>query len=58
MDIKDCPFCGSSDVSPDSSFKVEGPGGHKWIVCESCGGSGHLATTDEEATDAWNKRVN
>jgi len=50
IDALPCPFCGSdSELVVDLfAFRVE---------CLTCGSFGPLASNDEEAARAWNKRA-
>lgn len=53
-ELKECPFCGSSDICTDrhlsrmdSTF---------YPTCTNCGTVGKYGTTKEEAIKAWNTR--
>ncbi len=54
IEMKSCPFCGSSNVDPEGwkSRETSGP------ACDDCGGSaGSALKTREENVAAWNRRV-
>lgn len=47
-----CPFCASDDLDNQvSEF------GNEFIQCRKCGGDGPLASSDETAEAAWNRRA-
>ena len=51
--LKNCPFCGSKDVT--KSLGV----GMKWTVgCNNCGCRTRECTHSIDAEDSWNRRVN
>ena len=56
MDLLACPFCGHAprrgDYEDFSGF------GETWAVfCDDCGISGPAMTNEQDAVNAWNKRV-
>jgi len=55
-DIKPCPFCGKSD-----SVEIECDSEQFYVICscykDGCGASGGYRDTEEDAWEAWNKRV-
>ena len=59
MELKDCPYCGSSNVN--DTTKPEGDPtlsmGCCW-VCPDCVACGPYMETAEQATEAWNARDN
>ena len=57
-ELKRCPFCGSTYV--DMNFLIVGADGnptHFFVECNQCGGAVYSFATIEEATEAWNRRV-
>ena len=51
MKIKRCPFCGG-----DGKVWIYDYDG--WIIgCENCGTRTEIYDTEEEAIEAWNRRV-
>ena len=57
-ELKTCPFCGSSEVScwVSSSRFANWKDSH-YVKCYSCGAMTEAFPSMEEATEAWNKRV-
>lgn len=53
--LKECPFCGSENVSREE-YNIVGPG-NNWVECHKCDAQGPSGDTPEEAAAAWNKRV-
>lgn len=55
--MKDCPFCGSKNVSlaeflSNAEFSV-----HRYsVICKSCGAESGSAKTAVDAVDKWEKR--
>lgn len=49
--LKPCPFCGGKAVI------LAGFEEHIWIFCEECKAEISAHTTEAEAIEAWNKRV-
>lgn len=49
--LKPCPFC-ESDLVEGRSFLTEGP--NHYVFCKSCGVSGPLGQTADEAARLWN----
>jgi len=56
MKIRVCPFCRNKDLF---SIPIDSRFGNdvKYVECLDCHAHGPLATTDEEAVKAWNKRT-
>ena len=56
--LRDCRFCGSSDVSlhrPGACPKCGEPVIGPWyVMCNSCGGSTGTYLNEEDAVDRWN----
>ena len=49
--LKDCPFCGSSDITQVLTV------GLRWIIgCNNCGVRTREYTSSLEAVTAWNRR--
>lgn len=58
-ELKPCPFCGSKNTA--CSFyttHTEGMEDHYYIGCKNCGANGSRGKSEEEAIEAWNRRVN
>lgn len=51
-ELKPCPFCGSKHIR----FK-RGSNAGVWLQCENCFTEINLYRTEEEAIEAWNRRV-
>ena len=49
-----CPFCGSTDLYEQSEQFAEREG--YWIGCQTCGASGPLQLSMQDALAAWNSR--
>lgn len=47
--LKPCPFCGGAAHVVGFSAK--------WVFCNSCGAEAQCFDTEEEAIEAWNRRV-
>lgn len=50
-ELKPCPFCGSKDLELLGHFSI------RWVACNSCYAESGSYDTDEEAIEAWNRRV-
>ena len=50
--LKNCPFCGSSDL-----LKQTTNSNAYWIVCNNCAGETQSGHSWEEAVHYWNKRI-
>ena len=61
-ELKPCPFCGSkADVKSTTPITHErqeyyGYGGY-FVMCRGCFTSGNNYPTEQEAREAWNRRV-
>lgn len=57
--LKPCPFCGSTSVDVKDDYH---PVPNYYAVCDynkgGCGASSGYCRTEEEAIEAWNRRVN
>ncbi len=60
-ELKSCPFCGGEEISTIESYDV--PKFSKkslpdfvYVGCPSCG-IGYQEETEEEAIEAWNRRI-
>ena len=51
-----CPFCGSIEVINTSKPEPDENGCYSW-VCPDCVAVGGVGESIEDATKAWNKRV-
>ena len=51
IELKPCPFCGSTDV------RVIGDWFKKWVQCQDCCAHSGLKDDKEEAAKAWNRRA-
>lgn len=59
MELKPCPFCGGKakmekiihDDLPTNEFDTF------WISCEECESESTACTNEEDAIEAWNRRV-
>ena len=49
-ELKECPFCGGSDVQ---MFDQQGIA---WVACSVCSTDGPTASTAEDAATVWNHR--
>ena len=49
--LKPCPFCGSELILIERTY------GGTWVCCEGCYTETKLYNTEEEAIEAWNRRV-
>ena len=71
MDLKPCPFCGSTELLQTDKMVVEqveevlgSEGGEtgepeEWfVVCGMCSAMGPLSPSSDDAQAAWNKRSN
>jgi len=47
LELKPCPFCGSSRVAVVDSF----------VQCGTCSAAGPYASSEEKAVQRWNNRV-
>ena len=59
IELKPCPFCGSSNVTLEVEYGSDcgyGFGGHT-VICNNCGVQTIYYETKEEAIEAWNKRA-
>ncbi len=56
-ELKPCPFCGSSEVNNTSTPTASRQSLYFWI-CPDCVAVGPIGESVEQATDAWNKRIN
>lgn len=53
-EIKNCPFCGEK-ASVWTTYYM----GRTWgVICEGCGVRNMNYETEEEAIEAWNRRIN
>lgn len=59
-ELRKCPFCGGEATVSEIQDTWQNDTGHWYILCDECscclGGYGEF-TTEEEAIEAWNKRV-
>lgn len=51
-ELKPCPFCGG-EAKICGTREI----GMSWIACKSCIGQTTCYDTEEEAIEAWNRRV-
>jgi Lar family restriction alleviation protein len=51
VELKPCPFCGSSDVHIVAGDKCD-----EWGTCVNCGADGPFRDTEAQAIAAWNRR--
>ena len=57
-ELKDCPFCGEKPSIVEMPFYVhQEKETHYHVICQ-CGARMTFCDTAEEATEAWNSRVN
>lgn len=57
MELKPCPFCGSSNVKNEwvyAGTDLE----EYWVECMNCGGKGPWDSDQQQAIEEWNTRVN
>lgn len=54
-ELQPCPFCGGHDLG-DELFILDDTDDY-FIFCGKCKSSGSMQKTQEEAIEAWNKRV-
>lgn len=53
--LKPCPFCGGEAKTAEKNFVRYS----LWTaVCQKCGMQTRIKFSDEDATKAWNRRVN
>ena len=55
-ELKPCPFCGGEAktiISEGGDYTED----LYWIVCKCCEAETSTYYTDEDATEAWNRRV-
>lgn len=50
-DLKRCPFCGGDDLTMVNDEKLF------FVGCCTCATCGPVEITEEEATEAWNRRA-
>ena len=59
-ELRKCPFCGGEATASEIQDTWQNDTRHWYILCDECscclGGYGEF-TTEEEAIEAWNKRV-
>ena len=53
-ELKPCPFCGSEKIN---IWNCNDKSDSAWCQCESCLASTSVEETEEEAIEAWNRRV-
>ena len=56
VEIKRCPFCGSTNLEEKKADVVEGVV-FRWIECVSCNATGPKSVTLEDAIQCWNRRA-
>ena len=50
-ELKPCPFCGSKILNVTNAM------GEWWVDCKGCAASTIMASTEEKAIEAWNRRT-
>ena len=50
--LKPCPFCGGSGLEMQDPMLPP-----MWVVCSDCEAEGPLASSVQDAEDAWNRRA-
>ena len=56
-ELKPCPFCGSKDVSNSWYYDEAYEGKIFHVRCHKCAALGPIEATEQQAIDAWNRRV-
>jgi Lar family restriction alleviation protein len=59
-ELKPCPFCGATDnkkLRPTSGVELSREEGIFQVFCWECGASSGYFRTEQEAIEAWNRRV-
>ena len=55
--LRPCPFCGGYATMKSTKYGF-GHKSHYYVVCSECWSMGYLYSTEQNARNAWNKRVN
>jgi len=53
--LRNCPFCGGEASVYESGYMYTAPS--YYVCCDECGSGTTVFYTEEEAIEAWNKRV-
>ena len=56
MELKPCPFCGSTDVYISFRYPLLGEGLRMLVVCNCCGCMTAQCRNEDKAVEAWNRR--
>ena len=51
--LKPCPFCGGLAKITGSQYCTD----MRWVICKDCHASTTVLDSEEEAIEAWNRRV-
>lgn len=50
--LKPCPFCGGSDLRIIEAHWIKSA-----VICKQCGSASGCYDTEQQAIEAWNRRV-
>ncbi len=57
-DLLPCPFCGGeASFSQGNIIRESISTPHEYVECLDCAACSHMALTQEEVANLWNKRV-